>query len=95
MIPVHSTALPLLVEQSNDTFNYKMTKALSQFARTGWTPERKVRQAAAIQRWRPWDRSTGPRTLEGKTKSAVNGNWSRPLARILKLPPREFLRFIK
>jgi hypothetical protein len=38
MIPVHSIAPPLLVEKSNDTSNYKMTKALSQFSRIGWTP---------------------------------------------------------
>jgi Common central domain of tyrosinase len=25
----------------------------------GWTPERRARQAATIQRWKPWLRSTG------------------------------------
>lgn len=40
--------------------------------RSGWTPERRRRQALAIQRWRPWERSTGPRTSEGKAKVALN-----------------------
>ena len=25
----------------------------------GWTPERRARQADAIKRWRPWERSKG------------------------------------
>lgn len=38
----------------------------------GWTPERRARQAAAIRAWRPWERSTGPRTEAGKAKVARN-----------------------
>ena len=45
----------------------------------GWTLERRARQSQAIRRWRPWDRSTGPRTPEGKARSARNaftgGRW--------------------
>jgi hypothetical protein len=33
---------------------------------------RRYRQAQAIQRWRPWERSTGPRTPEGKARTARN-----------------------
>jgi hypothetical protein len=32
----------------------------------GWTPERKAAQRAAIYRWRPWEKSTGPKTPHGK-----------------------------
>jgi len=39
---------------------------------SAWTPERRVRQAALIRTWRPWDQSTGPRTAEGKAKAAGN-----------------------
>ena len=39
---------------------------------SAWSPERRARQAAAIQRWRPWEKSTGPRTVEGKAKSSRN-----------------------
>jgi hypothetical protein len=38
----------------------------------GWTHERKAKQRAAIYRWRPWDKSTGPKTEAGKR--AVAGN---------------------
>ena len=38
----------------------------------GWTSERRARQAALIRNWRPWERSTGPRTTEGKAKAANN-----------------------
>lgn len=44
-----------------------------------WTPERRARQAELIRQWRPWERSTGPRTAEGKARSARNadkgGGW--------------------
>ena len=47
----------------------------------GWTPERRARQTLAIRRWRPWEHSTGPRTTEGKARSAQNaykgGHWRR------------------
>lgn len=39
---------------------------------SGWTPERKARQATAIQRWKPWERSTGPTTPEGKARASRN-----------------------
>lgn len=38
----------------------------------GWTPERRKRQSEAIKRWKPWAKSTGPKSLEGK--AAVSGN---------------------
>lgn len=38
----------------------------------GWTPERRARQAALIKQWRPWEKSTGPKTEEGKVLSALN-----------------------
>ena len=52
---------------------------------TGWTLERRKRQAELIQTWRPWERSTGPRTSEGKRRSAMRGykGAERPLLRAL------------
>lgn len=38
----------------------------------GWTEERKHRQAKAIQGWKPWARSTGPRSAEGKARVSRN-----------------------
>ena len=46
----------------------------------GWTTERRARQAQLIRRWQPWTRSTGPRTVEGKTvvsRNAYKGGWRR------------------
>ena len=38
----------------------------------GWTPQRRARQAALIRSWKPWERSSGPRTAKGKARSARN-----------------------
>ena len=39
-----------------------------------WSPEQRARQSVKIQQWRPWARSTGPKTEEGKVASAGNAN---------------------
>lgn len=39
---------------------------------TGWTLERRQRQAELIRTWRPWEQSTGPRTDDGKAVAALN-----------------------
>jgi len=39
---------------------------------TGWTPERRARQAEAIRSWRPWERSSGPQTAAGKAVVSRN-----------------------
>lgn len=51
----------------------------------GWKPDRKARQATLIQRWKPWQHSTGPRTLDGKAIVARNPykGGTRPLMRQL------------
>ena len=56
----------------------------------GWTPERRARQAELIRQWRPWEKSTGPKTPEGKARVARNaykgGTWLllRELGRALR-----------
>lgn len=47
-------------------------------ART-WTPEQKAKQAALIRAWKPWQKSTGPRTAAGK--AAASGNASLGMER--------------
>jgi hypothetical protein len=37
------------------------------------TPEHRALRAELIRRWKPWEKSTGPRTLEGKKKAAMRG----------------------
>jgi len=61
----------------------------------GWTDERKVKQARAIKRWRPWEHSTGPRTAEGKARVSRNAyrgghrQFQREAAQVLRqLAPR-------
>jgi hypothetical protein len=58
---------------------------------SGWTPERRAQQSIAIRRWRPWERSTGPRTSECKAavcRNAFKGGSRttlRQLARLLRV----------
>ena len=49
----------------------------------GWTAERKAKQAAAIQKWKPWTLSKGPRSVDGKaivSRNAFKGS-KRPALR--------------
>ena len=62
----------------------------------GWTSERRAKQSAAIRQWRPWERSTGPRTAAGKARVARNAYKGggqkealRTLARLLRELRRE------
>jgi len=38
----------------------------------GWTLERRRKQSEAIRKWKPWQRSTGPKTVEGKSRVSLN-----------------------
>ncbi len=40
--------------------------------RSGWSPERRAKHAAAIRIWAPWAKSTGPKTAGGKARSSQN-----------------------
>ena len=37
------------------------------------TPEHRKLRAELIRRWKPWEKSTGPKSAKGKAKSARNG----------------------
>lgn len=37
-----------------------------------WTLENRERHALAMRAWKPWTRSTGPKTPEGKARSSRN-----------------------
>jgi hypothetical protein len=59
-----------------------------------WNLEQKLEQSRRIYFWRPWEKSTGPRSLIGKNKSSKNslkhGNAqlirvSRKLLRLFKI----------
>jgi hypothetical protein len=61
---------------------------------SGWTPERRKRQAEAIRRWAPWASSTGPRSVKGKAIASRNA-WkggARPEVRAVLRLLREHRR---
>lgn len=39
---------------------------------TGWTKEKRARVAKRTKSQKPWERSTGPKTAEGKAKVSQN-----------------------
>ncbi len=41
-------------------------------SKNGWTQERRLKQSEAIKCWKPWEKSTGAKTTEGKEKSKMN-----------------------
>lgn len=60
----------------------------------GWSPERRARQSAAIRRWKPWERSTGPQTVGGKARASRNADkgGKRPALRAELAQLRELMR---
>ena len=57
--------------------------------KNGWSLERKARQAALIKTWRPWEKSTGPRSEAGKSVSSQNGLKRDPKYRQLDVIRRQ------
>lgn len=49
-----------------------------------WTAEQRAEQAARCRANRPWLESTGPKTTEGKAKSARNAYKGDPLKRAMR-----------
>ena len=63
----------------------------------GWTAARKARQRVLIRNWRPWENSTGPKSEEGKVRSAMRGfkGATRPTLRALASVLRQQREFIE
>ena len=63
-----------------------------------WMQERRERQADLIRRWKPWEKSTGPKSAEGKERSAQRGykggvrEMLREVARLLRAQREELKR---
>ena len=59
----------------------------------GWISERRARQAELIRSWKPWSRSTGPKTEPGKARVARNAYRGavRPVCRELSKALRQQL----
>ena len=64
-----------------------------------WTKEERARQSELIQNWKPWDKSTGAKTIEGKvvsSRNAYKGGFRvslRALSFILKEQQKSLERF--
>jgi hypothetical protein len=56
--------------RARDKQEFSQTKYWSIDMANGWTSERKARQSALIRRWKPWEKSTGPKSPEGKARVA-------------------------
>ncbi len=55
---------------------------------SGWTLERRRRQAELVRSWKPWEQSTGPTTPEGKlvvSRNAWQGGHRAQLRELSKL----------
>lgn len=48
-----------------------------------WTLQRRARQADRIREWRPWERSSGPKTEAGKAVVARNA-WKGGQRQVLR-----------
>lgn len=61
-----------------------------------WTPEARQKQSELIRKVRPWEKSTGPRTPEGKANSSKNrGGYSEayfPGYGLVRVSSRQYKR---
>jgi hypothetical protein len=74
----------------------QQSKLLEQTDGNGWTASRKAAQSAAIRQWRPWERSTGPKTSNGKTTVARNAyRGVRPMLRAIAASLKEQRRVLE
>ena len=58
--------------RAQEIFEVSQTNYWRQIMANGWTLERRQRQAELIRSWRPWAKSTGPRSREGKERVSRN-----------------------
>ena len=74
--------------QAREIFNVSQTNYWSNKMPTPWTPERRAKQAELIRQWKPWEKSTGPRSSAGKSlvgRNAWKGGHRVMLRELAKL----------
>jgi hypothetical protein len=69
---VNNAPTPVAEASRGGNLKISQTNYWSNRAMNGWTAERCRRQSALIHLWRPWEKSTGPQTVSGKTHVAGN-----------------------
>ena len=69
-MPVHHRIVAY--SRAREILEVSQTNYWRQIMVNGWTLERRQRQAELIRNWRPWAKSTGPRSLEGKERVSRN-----------------------
>lgn len=67
----------------------------SRWYKSGWTDERRAKQREAIQRWKPWEKSTGPKTPQGKAQATHNVRWAHLTRKLSRMSTKELLKTIK
>ncbi len=67
----------------------------SKWYKSGWTDQRRAQQREAIQRWKPWEKSTGPRTPRGKAEAAANARLMQFNRYLKKLGTKQFLALMR
>lgn len=53
-----------------------------------WTAEQRKQQSLKIREWKPWTKSTGAKTLEGKricARNAFKGAWRQRLRELMRM----------
>lgn len=50
-----------------------------------WTDAARAKQAELVRQWRPWEKSSGPTTVQGKTRSSRNADKGGDAGRALRL----------
>lgn len=52
------------------------------------TPEHRRLRGELIRKWKPWEKSTGPKTVEGKARAAkrgYKGGWRKQMQELRRL----------
>jgi hypothetical protein len=60
------------IEQKNQKKLQILRTNYWRLAMTQWTAERRLLQSQAIRRWKPWEKSSGAKTIAGKEISKLN-----------------------
>ena len=61
----------------------------------GWSKARRARQSQLIQAWKPWKKSSGPKTEEGKKIASRNAYKEGGKSKLLREQLRDLKQLLK